>query len=376
MDSMVVFVIGFAALIVFITSLWYLFQTLRVIWSYSSLLAIAAVLFSPLVHIAFYFFPKDGFDGHEKLLFKRYFLSLAAIAVLGVFAAVAIPAIEQQQNDEIVSNLDASQPWEWDIRAENQEEVLALAADEPSDSKAEELHYEAIYQAHPDADKIVESSDFKAWLQSKAAEDQDNVSRILNEGTSAEVIYIFSTFKKDLENDRVSEYQARRDNAQALAQADYQEKKKRDMEAIKAHNQRRQQAQNQQLQQQLSNQELTQTSMQQEPAKRKLTYSERQEREKLKALLSKPHKGSNGQLTRSQQEALVALETGQPMPSHSQNTGGAMPASRPTPSNMASCDGAGCWDTNGTRYNKGTGDTYFPSTGGVCQNVGGQMQCN
>lgn len=46
------------------------------------------------------------------------------------------------------------------------------------------------------------------------------------------------------------------------------------------------------------------------------------------------------------------------------------------PPNITSCDGAGCWDNRGTRYNKGAGSTYFPSSGGSCQNIGGQMQCN
>ena len=46
------------------------------------------------------------------------------------------------------------------------------------------------------------------------------------------------------------------------------------------------------------------------------------------------------------------------------------------PSTITNCDGAGCWGSDGTRYNRGAGDTYFPSTGGVCQGVGGQMQCN
>lgn len=355
MDSMVVFAIGFAALVIFIASLWYLFQTVRVIWSYSSLLAIAAVLFSPLVHIIFYFFPKDGFDRYEKSLFKKYFLSLAAIVVLGVFAAIVIPAVEQRQDDNMVSNLDASQPWEWDIRAENQEEVLALAANESSDDKAEKLHYEAIYQAHPDADKIIESSDFKTWLQDKTAEDQDSVSRILNEGTVAEVTYILSTFKKDLASDRDAEYQARRDNAQVLAQAAYQEKKKRDMEAIKANNQTSQQVQYQQsstgsvipnqgvtTERQLSYDEklererikalisqpvngskgLTASqreqllALEQAPAPTvKRGYSERLEYEREKARIREPIKGTNGELTRGQRDALVALETGQPMPS-------------------------------------------------------------
>ena len=363
MDSIIIFGLCLAALVIIVASFWYLFQTVRIMWTFSSLLAIAAVIFSPLVHIVFYFIPKDGFDQYERSMFKKYFLSIAALAILGVVVSIVIPSIiGQDQAGEMASEVDTSQPWDWDIRAENQEEVLALTSTDSNDDKAAELHFEAIYQAHPDADKVVESPEFEGWLQGKPAGEQDDVARILKEGTSAEVIYVFSTFKKDLESYRASEYQAKRDNAQALAQSDYQEKQSRELEAMKAHNQRSQQAQYQQYQQ--SQQQLsTQASL---PAQgtnkeRQLSYDEKLERERIKALISQPikgskgltasqteqlvaleqapaptvrrgynerleyerekarirepAKGSNGELTRAQRDALVALETGQPMPS-------------------------------------------------------------
>jgi len=52
------------------------------------------------------------------------------------------------------------------------------------------------------------------------------------------------------------------------------------------------------------------------------------------------------------------------------------PVTPKAPTVITNCDPAGCWGSDGTRYNKGAGDTYFPSTGGSCQNIGGQMQCN
>lgn len=45
------------------------------------------------------------------------------------------------------------------------------------------------------------------------------------------------------------------------------------------------------------------------------------------------------------------------------------------PSHLTSCDGSGCWDNLGNRY-RGSGDTYFPSGGGVCRDIGGQLQCH
>jgi hypothetical protein len=52
------------------------------------------------------------------------------------------------------------------------------------------------------------------------------------------------------------------------------------------------------------------------------------------------------------------------------------PMPQRSPSVITNCDDSGCWGSDGTRYNKGAGNTYFPSTGGSCQNIGGQMQCN
>lgn len=64
---------------------------------------------------------------------------------------------------------------------------------------------------------------------------------------------------------------------------------------------------------------------------------------------------------------------GRPSPSTSPN---AVPApTSPQPSVITNCDSAGCWDNLGNRYNKGAGSTYFPTSGGSCQLVGGMMQC-
>ena len=115
-------------LVLFIASLWYFFQTIRVMWRYSFLVAIIAIFFVPLVHIIFYFFPKNGFNSDDKEPFKKYFLSIAAIIALGIVASVAIPNLEYQDLDGSMNgrnteiNNDAeSEPWDWDIRAEDLE---------------------------------------------------------------------------------------------------------------------------------------------------------------------------------------------------------------------------------------------------------------
>ena len=53
------------------------------------------------------------------------------------------------------------------------------------------------------------------------------------------------------------------------------------------------------------------------------------------------------------------------------------PLGAPTPTHVTNCDGAGCWDNQGNRYNHGTGPTHIRQDGRVCHDTGaGQMICN
>lgn len=117
-----------------------------------------------------------------------------------------------------------------------------------------------------------------------------------------------------------------------------------------------------------------------QPQQQTRSAEQEAERQALLKAASTPYKGSrNGQLTAAQLRAQAALNgvnvSSGDSYSNSNNSYSA-PMPQRQPSTITNCDGAGCWGSDGTRYNRGAGDTYFPSTGGSCQNVGGQMQCN
>lgn len=90
---------------------------------------------------------------------------------------------------------------------------------------------------------------------------------------------------------------------------------------------------------------------------------------------STPISGARG-LTSSQRRTLAAMN-GVDVPadnySNSRNSYSA-PTAPAAPTHMTSCDGSGCWDNQGNRYN-GNNGTYF-NNGRVCRDIGGQMQCN
>ncbi|WP_416376156.1 DUF4124 domain-containing protein [Pseudomonas nitroreducens] len=92
---------------------------------------------------------------------------------------------------------------------------------------------------------------------------------------------------------------------------------------------------------------------------------------------STPYSGSQG-LTASQLAATAQLCAGAsvalPVESHSASL--SAPPAPASPTVITNCDPAGCWDSNGVRYNKGAGDTYFPSSGGsACQLINGIFSC-
>lgn len=84
---------------------------------------------------------------------------------------------------------------------------------------------------------------------------------------------------------------------------------------------------------------------------------------------SKPVAGARG-MTAKQMQTCFGVGGG------SSDGGYSAPASNSV-SSVTNCDGAGCWGTDGTRYNgTGNGQNFYDSQGRFCQNIGGQMQCH
>ena len=56
-------------------------------------------------------------------------------------------------------------------------------------------HQQAIYGAHPDADEVYESSEFKAWMGNQPSYARAAIEYTLANGTAQQVVEVFSTFK-------------------------------------------------------------------------------------------------------------------------------------------------------------------------------------
>lgn len=80
------------------------------------------------------------------------------------------------------------------LRTEFQQMLNPLVADK---ALAEtQSHYAQIYQAHPDADDIVESAQFADWKASLPAFAQPGVDHALTNGSVKDVIDVFTAFKQ------------------------------------------------------------------------------------------------------------------------------------------------------------------------------------
>lgn len=88
-----------------------------------------------------------------------------------------------------------------ELRAElRQESAQALKPLKEKQAKeATDSHLGAIYDKHPDADEIVQSAEFGAWVNSLPTFQRGAVAAVLDPqtgGTAAEVIEVFDTFKQ------------------------------------------------------------------------------------------------------------------------------------------------------------------------------------
>lgn len=58
-----------------------------------------------------------------------------------------------------------------------------------------EKHFQAIYQAHPDADSLTESAELKAWIDSHPSFVRSGFQAVLQQGTTTQVVELFDAFK-------------------------------------------------------------------------------------------------------------------------------------------------------------------------------------
>lgn len=97
------------------------------------------------------------------------------------------------------------------------EERLSKMEQQQSATTAAEAHYNAIYEAHPDADSIGESQELQQWIDAQPSHIQLGVQSVLEKGSAQQVIDLFSSFKEATGKTQQAGDQSSQDDVKAAA---------------------------------------------------------------------------------------------------------------------------------------------------------------
>lgn len=122
----------------------------------------------------------EAFDAAQKRWSFWGVTITFSILTVGIVTAVAIPAYQDYKRR---ASPVVSQP------VEQQPPAPAQIATE---DEARRAHFEAIYSAHPDAQQIIESPEFRNWLARN-----DVWAETAKSGTATQVISMFNSFKSE-----------------------------------------------------------------------------------------------------------------------------------------------------------------------------------
>ncbi|WP_207884584.1 hypothetical protein [Pseudomonas sp. 30_B] len=130
-----------------------------------------------------------------------------AVILFGAMLAVAIPEYQNytRRSQEPRELYQAQQSAAEQPRIPPQASAPSAAPQVSTDSKpavdaAVDEHLNRIYAAHPDADAIFASADFRAWMTRYPA-----YQRIASEGTTQEVIEMFTAYKNQRQSNPFGE---------------------------------------------------------------------------------------------------------------------------------------------------------------------------
>lgn len=112
----------------------------------------------------------------------------ADLDLFGDFSEEAIAKGIQALQDRARAEIRA------ELSAEMDKKLQPLLQQEQNRESA--AHFEAIYKAHADADDIVESAEFASWRESLPGYARTAIDHVMTDGTTAEVIEVFDSFKK------------------------------------------------------------------------------------------------------------------------------------------------------------------------------------
>ena len=157
----------------------------------NAIIAVATGLFTIAVFVYFLFFGLPGVWRSSRIASVSPFWRFAArLIILTHTFVIAMIILKAFLGNDTKPQASASHTKEAPTSIFADLEVTESPAISSADA-----HYNAIYAAHPDADNIVKSSEFKAWVSSLKSEWRQEYERVLNEGTTDQVIDMLNSYE-------------------------------------------------------------------------------------------------------------------------------------------------------------------------------------
>lgn len=195
MSNILLILLGLVTVPLYILLFWKFVQCIIIMGKRTVWWGIAGFLFSPIAHVIFHISNANSLSQKDKSTFKLYYFSLIMSAILGIALAIIIPAYQRANmtvEDNVITVEDNSIA---NTEYSPLEPVHIQEHTEPTEDELSEIHFQTIFNSHPDASTLVDSRDFSLWLQSLRPADNSNFNRILSEGNAQEVIYMLNEFK-------------------------------------------------------------------------------------------------------------------------------------------------------------------------------------
>lgn len=199
MSNMLLILLGsvtaVSSVLVTILFFWKFVQCIIIMGKKTVWWGIAGFLFSPIAHVIFHISNANSLSQKDKKAFKLYYFSLVMIAIFGIALAIIISAY-QRENMTVEDNvITVEDSYIANTEYSPLEPVHTQEYTEPTEDELSEIHFQTIFNSHPDASALVDSRDFSLWLQSLEPAYHSKFNRILAEGNAQEVIYMLNEFK-------------------------------------------------------------------------------------------------------------------------------------------------------------------------------------
>lgn len=119
-------------------------------------------------------------------------LAFVAVALIGVVITVTITKVMTVNKEE-----PPAYDLEWRSYTDDEVDEFLRNHEHQVTKENHENHYQAIHAAHPDAEAIIKSRAFENWRNSKTNADERNyIDFVIKNGTTDEVITMFTQFKR------------------------------------------------------------------------------------------------------------------------------------------------------------------------------------